>query len=158
MANDSVLYRVLQDVQATIQGMSLSSLSSGNVLLLKSINDRALSSIKNTLPAIVIAPLQEEMPRNAGLNDRDDVTYNVAVAIVAADNQDQAVNYALELNWRENCRRAFHAKQLGPSTTESVVCWVKPQAVIHPEAWYANLFLSLMVIQCICREVRTQAS
>jgi hypothetical protein len=155
---DSVLYRALSDVQSTIQGLSLSGISSGNVLLLKSLNDRALQSLASTLPAIVIAPLQEEMPRDAGLNDRDDITYNIAVAIVAADNQNQAVNYALELNWRENCRRAFHAKALGPLTTESVVCWVRPQAVIHPDAWYANLFLSMLVVQAICREVRTQAS
>jgi hypothetical protein len=98
------------------------------------------------------------MPRDAGLNDRDDITYNIAVAIVAADNQNQAVNYALELNWRENCRRAFHAKRLSPLTTESVVCWVRPQALIHPDAWYANLFLSMLVVQAICREIRTQAS
>jgi hypothetical protein len=155
---DSVLYRALSDVQSTIQGLSLSGISSANVLLLKSLNDRTLQSLSSTLPAIVIAPLQEELPHDAGLNDRDDITYNIVVAIVAADNQDQSVNYALELNWRENCRRAFHAKRLSPLTTESVVCWIRPQAVIHPDAWYANLFLSMLVIQAVCREVRTPAS
>jgi len=152
---DAVLYRVMQDIQTAIQaaitGGTLVGLAGANVVIQKIPTDR-----NQSLPAVVIAPTHEELPPGAGLNDRDDVTYSVTVAIINNDNQDQAANYEQELNWRQNIRRLFHMKQLGPLTTESVICRVKPLATIHPEAWYANLFLSMQIVQCVCREVRTQ--
>jgi hypothetical protein len=103
----------------------------------------------------VIAPAGEDLPLS-GMNDRDDVTYNILVAIVNNDNQDQSANYEQELNWRQNIRRLFHMQQLGPLTTESVKTFVKPLMTVDPSAWYANLFLSMHMIQATCREVRTQ--
>ena len=155
---DAVQYRAMQDVQAAIQGAitggSLVGLSTSSVVLLKSINDRSFTGA--SLPAVFIGPLPESMPPGAGVNDRDDIIYNVLVALVDNDKQNQTANWEQELNWRQNVRRLFHEKQLGPLTTESVITYVRPLAVVHPEAWYANLFVSMLVVAATCREVRTQ--
>jgi hypothetical protein len=154
MPADAVLYRVMQDIQSAIQGAitggTLVGLTTGNVVIQKVPTDR-----NQSLPCVIIAPSGEEDPAT-GVNDRDDITYNVLVALVNNDNQDQAANYEQELNWRQNIRRLFHMKQLGPLTTESVKTFVKPLMTVDPSAWYANLFLSMHMIQATCREVRTQ--
>ncbi len=147
---DAVLYRALQDIQGAIRALDLAGIDGANVVIEKMPTDR-----NQPLPAVIIAPAQEELPRAAGTNDRDDVTYHVAVALLAADNQDQSANFEQELEWRQKIRRQFHLKRLGPATTESVVCYVRPSTTIHPQAWSANLFLSLLIIECLCRESRT---
>jgi hypothetical protein len=146
----SVLYGVLEDIQATIQGAGLSGLPSSNVVI-----DKAPADRNRTLPAVVIAPLEERIDRNAGPTQRDDVGYQVGVYIVAADNQDQSANYQQYLNWRQNIRRLFHNKRIGSNSTASLISFVKPLAVAHPAAWFANLFLSIVIVQCLVREQRT---
>jgi hypothetical protein len=144
----------MQDIQSAIQGAitggTLVGLTASNVVIQKVPTDR-----NQSLPCVVIAPAGEDLPLS-GVNDRDDATYNILVAIVNNDNQDQAANYEQELNWRQNIRRLFHMQQLGPLTTESVKTFVKPLMTVDPSAWYANLFLSMHMIQATCREVRTQ--
>ncbi|HEV8000909.1 MAG TPA: hypothetical protein VGP63_13580 [Planctomycetaceae bacterium] len=151
---DAVLYRVMLDIQSAIQGAitngTLVGLSTSNVVIQKVPTDR-----NQSLPCVIIAPSGEEDP-GTGVNDRDDITYSVLIALVNNDNQDQAANYEQELNWRQNIRRLFHMKQLGPLTTESVKTFVKPLMTVDSSAWYANLFLSMHMIQATCREVRTQ--
>jgi hypothetical protein len=160
MPVDAVQYRVMQDIQSSIRGAITGGtlaggLTTGNVYLFKSINDRSLTSSAMTLPAVAIAPGPTLLPKT-GLNDKDEVIYQITVALVAADNQDQFANYEQELNWVQNVRRLFHAKQLGPLTTESVVTWVRPQETVHPDAWAAQLFLSILIVQAECRETRGQ--
>lgn len=151
---DAVLYRAMQDIQSAIQGAitggTLVGLSGDNVVIQKVPNDR-----NQSLPCVIIAPSGEEN-LSTGVNDQDDVTYNILVALVAADNQDQTANYEQELNWRQNIRRLFHMKQLGPLTAESTKTFVKPLMTVDPSAWYANLFLSMHMIQATCRETRDQ--
>jgi hypothetical protein len=145
---------VMQDIQGAIQGAitggTLVGLSTSNVVIQKVPSDR-----NQSLPCVVIAPQGEEL-ETTGVNDRDDITYNVVVALVNNDNQDQSANYEQELNWRQNIRRLFHMKQLGPLTIESVKTFVKPLETVDREAWYANLLKSAMLVQATCREVRTQ--
>ncbi len=156
MSADAVLYRVMQEhiqgaIQGAITGGTLVGLSTSNVVIQKVPSDR-----NQSLPCVVIAPQGEEL-ETTGVNDRDDITYNVLVALVNNDNQDQSANYEQELNWRQNIRRLFHMKQLGPLTTESVKTFVKPlENGRDREAWYANLLKSAMLVQATCREVRTQ--
>lgn len=145
----------MQDVQSAIVGAinggTLVGLSTANVVLQKVATDR-----NQVLPAIMISPAEEEMPPAAGVNDRDDITYNIMVALVNNDNQDQTVNFEQELNWRQNVRRLFHNQKLGPRTTENVLCRVKPLATVEPGAWRANLFVSTLIVQAVCRETRNQ--
>jgi hypothetical protein len=150
---DAVVYRAMQDVQSAIVGSinagTLVGLSAANVVIQKLATDR-----NQALPAVVISPVQEEMPPEGGVNDRDDITYNIVLALINNDNQNQTANFEQELNWRQNIRRLFHNQKLGPLTTENVLCRVKPLATVHRDAWYANLFLSLLVVEVICRETR----
>lgn len=152
---DAVLYRAMQDIQTAIVGAinsgTLVGLSAANVVIQKLSTDR-----NQALPAVVISPTEEDMPPSGGVNDRDDITYNIVLALINNDNQNQTANFEQELNWRQNIRRLFHNQKLGPLTTENVRCSVKPLATVHPDAWYANLFLSLLVIQATCRETRAQ--
>jgi hypothetical protein len=151
---DAVVYRAMEDIQSAIQGAitggTLVGLSTANVVIQKVPSDR-----NQSLPCVIIAFASEELPLS-GVNDQDDVTYNILVALVNNDNQNQFANYEQELNWRQNVRRLFHMKQLGPLTTESIKTFVKPLVTVDPSAWYANLFLSMLLIQATCREVRTQ--
>ena len=152
---DAVVYRAMQDIQSAIVGAinagTLVGLSAANVVIQKLATDR-----NQALPAVVISPTEEEMPPAGGVNDRDDITYNIVVALINNDNQNQTSNFEQELNWRQNIRRLFHNQKLGPLTVENVMCRVKPMATVHPDAWYANLFLSMFVVQAICRETRQQ--
>jgi len=75
---------------------------------------------------------------------------------MAGDDQNQSTNLAQYLNWRMNIRRLFHSQQLGPLTVENIACWVKPGEVVDQKAWYANLFVSWLVVQAVCRETRAQ--
>jgi hypothetical protein len=145
----------MQDVQTAIVGAinagTLVGLDAANVVIQKVPSDR-----NQALPAVVISPTQEEMPPSAGVNDRDDIAYNIVLALINNDNQNQTANFEQELNWRQNVRRLFHNQKLGPLTTENVMCRVKPLATVHPDAWSANLFLSMLVVQVLCRETRAQ--
>ena len=134
-----------------INAGTLVGLSAANVVINKLATDR-----NQALPAVVISPTQEDLPAAGGLNDRDDITYNIAVALVNNDNQDQTANFEQELNWRQNVRRLFHNQKLGPRTTENVFCRVHPLATVEPAAWRTNLFVSTLVVQAVCRETRTQ--
>ncbi len=154
--SDAVQYRAMQDLQSTIQGLNLSGLVGSNVAFMKVATDRGRSTAAGTLPAVLIAPLREQMPRGGGTNSQDDITYPFFVGIVAGDNQDQADNYELYLNWRMNIRRAFHAKQLGPLTVENIACWVEPGDAVDQQAFYLNLFSSWLIVQVVCRETRNQ--
>jgi hypothetical protein len=153
--SDAVLFRAMQDVQTAIVGAinagTLVGLDAANVVIQKVPSDR-----NQALPAVVISPTQEDMPPSAGVNDRDDVAYNIVLALINNDNQNQTANFEQELNWRQNVRRLFHNQKLGPLTTENVMCRVKPLATVHPDAWSANLFLSMLVVQVLCRETRAQ--
>ncbi|HXY33984.1 MAG TPA: hypothetical protein VEI07_18635 [Planctomycetaceae bacterium] len=158
---DAVVYRAMQDIQSAIQGAitggTLVGLSSSNVFIQKIATDRN----QQNFPFVTIAPIGEELPAT-GTNDLDTVVYKILVAIVNNDNQDQAGNAAQgigfeqELQWKQNIRRLFHMKQLGPLTTESVKTTVKSLITVDPSAWYANLWLCAIEIDAECREVRTQ--
>jgi len=105
------------------------------------------------LPAIVIAPCgREQLDPQAGTTSRDDVVYRVLVAILAADNGDQAAGFDQYLGWRESIRRLFHDQPL------AALCFsvqVEPLDVVDRDAWFErNLFASGLVINCYSREPR----
>ncbi len=154
MPADAVVYRAMLDIQTAIQGAitggSLTGINGANVVIEKTPTDR-----QRSLPAVVIYHLGEQYP-TTGLNDRDDVIYQILVALIAADNQELTANLELYSNWRQNVRRLFHMKRLAPQTTESVICRVTGGVAVEPGAFRANVFLGTLLIACECREVRTQ--
>jgi hypothetical protein len=163
---DAVVYRAMLDIQTAIQGAitggTLVGISSGSVFIVRNPTDRNyLSSLANNFPGVLIATTGETRTPS-GLNDRDEVIYQIVIAIVNNDNQSQAgnagqsVTWQQELQWKQNISRLFHMKQLGPQTTESVKTNVRPLVTLDPAAWYANLWLCMLLVEAECREPRTQ--
>jgi hypothetical protein len=163
---DAVVYRAMLDIQTAIQGAitggTLVGISSGSVFIVRNIMDRNyLSGLAGNFPGVLIAAVGENRPLT-GLNDQDTVVYQIAVALVNNDNQNQVGNAAQniswqqELQWKQNISRLFHMKQLGPQTVESTKTFVESKMTLDPGAWEANLWLCIMLIKAECREPRTQ--
>ena len=145
----AVLEQCLLAVQSRIQGLSLSGIANGSVIVQKVPSDRNV-----TRPGVLIGPVgAEAVSLPAGSNLRDDIGYPVYVGLVAADDQDQSVNRARNLLWREKIRRAFHAQRL-PGVALVFTCGVETRDIVAPD-WFASMrFVSAMVVRCFAREPR----
>jgi hypothetical protein len=152
----AVQFDILEAVQTAIQGLSLSGVSSANVVLLKVATDQAPDLPGVKFPAILIAPFgAETLTPTAGTNLRDDIEYPVLVAIVVADNRSQTTGFETYLGWRQSIRRKFHHKTEAFSGVSSVFnSVVTPLAVVDAPAWVRNSFVSGLVVRVSSREVR----
>jgi hypothetical protein len=146
---EAVMEQCLVAVQSRIQGLSLSGIANGSVVI------RKVPDVKNvTMPAVFIAPLgSETVSLPAGSNLRDDVGYPVFVGIVANDNQDQVENRGRNLLWRQKVRRAFHAQRL-TGVAEVFTCGIETRDIIAPDWFQAMRFVSAMIVRCMSREAR----
>lgn len=155
----SIHYQCMEAVQAAIQALALAGVTSSNIVVRKLGTDRGADwgDGSVSLPAIVIHSVGVETvnPR-AGSNYRDDIDYPIPVNILAADNQDLVTNHERYLMWREQIRKRFtHQRLTITSTGASMIrTFTQPGAIMHPGAWYANLWHSTMIIRCTTREPR----
>ncbi len=157
MPANAVLYDILTAVQTGVVALSLSGVANANILVMKVPSDLDRDFPATKFPAVIIAPYGPEILNPAdGTNLRDDILYPVLVAILAADNGDQAANFNDYLTWRQQIRHAFHNTNLGTNGALAYNVQVVPQDIVDRSAWFErNLFASGMVLHCYSREPRT---
>jgi hypothetical protein len=153
----AVQYDILGAIKTAIQGLSLSGVSSANVVLLKVATDQQSDLPGVKFPAILLAPFgAETMDPAAGTNVRDDTVYPVLVGIVAADNRSQTASFETYLGWRESIRKKFHNNISAFSGVSSVFnSVVSPLAIVDAPAWLKNSFVSGLIVRVSSREART---
>lgn len=145
---EAVWYRCLTGVQAVIQGLSLTGISSGQVYVRKVPWDRDI-----TKPGIIVCPVKETSDPKAGTNERDDIGYGVHVVLIRASNQDAEVNLALHLKQREQISRALRHQPLA-GVSEIYTVFIEPGPVIDPVSFAQQYDVQALVARCISREVR----
>lgn len=154
----SVLDQLLDETVTKIKALTLTGLATTTaVKRLKCVLDRDFPT-----PGIGVSVLGPEEITETGPNQKDDVIYNILVAIKVADNQDQTANSDGETQflWRQKIRRRFSHQPGGTfpfsAVTEAVACSVKPLNVIDEQIWAAdNLLVSALVLRVQCREGRS---
>ena len=153
----SVLDQILDTVVTKIKALTLTGMPSASIKRLKCILDRDFPT-----PGIGVAVLGPEEISETGPNQKDDVIYNIVVAIKVADNQDQAAQNEGETQflWRQKIRRRFSNQPGGTfafsAITEACTCTVRPLKIIDEAIWATdNLLISALVLRIQCREDRT---
>jgi hypothetical protein len=144
---DALHERLITGIKSRVQGLLLSGIANGSIYDRKVITDRDV-----TKPAVIVSPEGIETDL-AGRNESDDWGYPVSLMIVAADNQTLATSRATYLEWRRRIKKAMHNQRL-PGVTEIHRMIVEPLTIVDPQYWLANLWVSGMVIRCVCRETR----
>lgn len=153
---ESLHARCLTAVQARIRSLTLSGLPSDNVVVRKLPVDRNLAASGAIgLPAIVLSPRRAEMPPTTGTNSRDDVHYDVLVAIFDRDNQEPTLQLNLDrhLLWREQIARAFRNQRL-TGVAEVINAQVEPAEGLLDDAWKHELMASALLLRFTSRETR----
>ena len=154
MARSSILYQAMTAAQTKIQGLSLTDLTSAQIVLQKVLVQREGLA----LPCIILAP-GPSVPQSRGTNLRDDWTRHIQVGIFAADNQDESTaNLDRYLLWQEQIEQAFVSQSLTiTSTTYGHVleCSIAAHNNLDFVHWRNNLLVTAFFIQIKTREPRT---
>lgn len=155
---ESVHYRCLLAAQSRIQGLTLSGIANGSILVQKV--PMALDALWGAspktyqFPGIILSPLgSEKFSHEEGSNYRDTVGYPVVVAIFDADNRSLTANHAKYLLWRQKIERAFRNQRL-PGVTEIERAFIEPGPILDLGHWFANRFHSALTIRFKSYEVR----
>lgn len=104
---DSVYKQIIDATVARIQALTMSGISTANIVARKTPIDRNL-----TKPCIIVYPVTERQPPNGGTNARDETIYGVGIVAIAAGNQDPTTNLERLLKWRQQIRLALHNHRL----------------------------------------------
>lgn len=158
----AVLFDILTQVRADIQSLNLSGLSPAAILIQKVVSVKVVDlSLPEgqRFPCVLIAPWGRE-GNVAASNLRDDVTYPVAVCIIASESgeqkqprEKQEQNFDQYLGWRQSIRRAFSNQRLTTTLCHNVV--VQPLDITDRAAWEEKgLWVSALLLQCTNREAR----
>ena len=142
---ESVFRRILLAVQAKIRLLALTGITSANVVIRSVVTERNL-----TYPAVEIAP-GRRTPINGVLNSND-YTYDVIVAILAADNQTPDATAAYTA-WAEQLGNAFDYQRLS-GVAEVNRCVISPGDAVDRQGWDMNRFLGLTILKFSTRETR----
>lgn len=151
-ASESVWFQILAAVQARVQGLSLSGVSSSNIDVRKVPSDRNL-----TLPGIVICGLKEAAPPLQGTVNLDDVIYPVLIGCIEADNQESTLTANLNRHtlWRQTIRRSFHAQPRLAGVPTVINSFVEPSELCSFDGWRNNKWASGLIVRFTSREPRT---
>ena len=159
MAN-ATLYDILVAVKADLSALSLKGMPPANIIIHKAITTKLRDLPAVRFPCIVIAPWgRETMPPAAGTNVRDDITYPVAIAMMASEATDneqpgqrQTQNLNQYLTWRETIISSFHNQRL---TTLCQQGFVQPLDIVDNTSWHQkNLWVSGLILNCTSRKTR----
>lgn len=150
---DSTYKQILDAVEDTIEGLSLTDIADSSVVVLK----HAITARKGdlpVLPGVVIAPFGAiSMPKDAGTNASDDITYPVIVAHVQPSNESNTSNMERALKWHQRIAAAFRSKRLG-AVTCVYTCNVDPLPVFAYPEWLRGHDIGGMVLNFVSRELR----
>src|SRR5579872_584335 len=150
---NAILFDILNQVKAAVESRGLVGIGTANVIVQKVPANRPTDLPAQQFPCITIAPYgRERLDPQAGTTSRDDVVYRIVVAILAADNGDQAAHFNQYLAWRQSIRQLFHDQPLAN------LCFrveVEPLEIVDRDAWLQrNLFASALILNCFSRETR----
>ena len=147
---DPIHERILDAVQARIQGLALSGVPSGQVYVRK-----VPWTKETTFPCVQVAPIGvERIQPNQGTNVRDDIGYPVLVVLADTDDQKQQTNRARNLLWRHRVIKAFRSQRL-TGVSEVHNCTVEPQAILPPSEWRNDSrWIGALVLRFVTREAR----
>lgn len=150
-----VYYRILTAVQATIQGLGLSGISSANIIAKKLPLVRVFADNSLSLPGVLITPQREQIT-GRGTNLRDDIVYGVLVTFLETDNQEKtlAANLSRHLQWRETVAGAFRSQRLN-GVDEVVIGNVSPLDAVDGGRWLMQYFAGAVLLQFTARQART---
>lgn len=140
---DAIHYQCCEAVQAFIQALALTGISSDKVLIRKFPRNRDAMAV-----GCYITPLREtRAPVDTG---RDEMGYRVQVTLVQASDGDLTSNLATELLWRQRITLGMSEKPLtGVEEIHSVI--VDPGPVVIPSAFLQQYDISVILLRCECQ-------
>lgn len=148
---------VLAGVRSVIAGLTLTGLSSANVVAML-VGDDEEGNGPNVpgFPCVICCyEGGEAVDPSAGTNLRDDVVYPVSVVILSSENRSNT-NRERNLKWRQQIRRAFHHQRLsGVTAGHAWKCEVRPGAIADRPRWLQNQHAQVLVVAVTVREPRT---
>lgn len=153
----SVLYDILGAVQTAIRGLSLTGMSSGNVVLLKIATNHLKDFPSGQFPAIVVAPANNAVEKILpGTNRRNDIVYPIVVVMLDNDKQSQSSNFDRNLTWRQKIIRQFNSNISAFTGVTTVFdSQVQPLAIVDGPSWVKDNWVSGLILNVSSRESRT---
>jgi hypothetical protein len=147
--SESVLYQCLEAVRDVIRGLSLAGVSSDDIVFRKLPWDREIDH-----PGVIVYPAPEAV--QGATNLRDDVGYAIQVATIRVSNHDLVVGLDVTSLWRQQIRRALHAKPLS-GVSEVYTARVEPKEVTWGPGFQNMYDVGLLTVRLIAREPQTVA-
>lgn len=147
---EAVYEQILTQVQADIQAIGMSGVSSDDIILHKVPED----VVGHAKPYILVSPFNGEKNLE-GTTNKDDTVYQVMVACIDSGNRNQTSNRNRWLMWRQQIRRTFEQKRLS-SITSVYKTEVTFRDVVDPNAWFnRNDMVGGLLLNVYSREART---
>lgn len=138
-------------VQSEIRSLALEGVQSSNIVVAKVPTDR--KGLLPALPGLIISTWGSAKVVG-GSNIRDDIGYQILVAMVQASNTDQTENADRASYWSERISRKFRLQRLNgvPSVN---TCRLISDVKFDKSAFFdANKDVSVIVLQFENREAR----
>ena len=160
MAGTVVTYDAIINLQTAVQGLSLVLPGGGTLPTTRVYARKILTDCNVTLPCVIIALGPMPPVEEPGLNLRDDWDTPLIVAIVAAGNQNYALDSETEalLLWEQRTRRLVNNVRVTGTYGDSTLkqCRWQPWPVAQLGLWEtANLWVQGGFAHVITREPRT---
>jgi len=157
MAGTSAYNQILDEVQTQIKALSLTGVTTTNILVLKytTLREDQLAA----LPAVLISPFGQPRVISGGPADNigmNVIQYPVAIMCLQAGNQDQTTNLDRIALWLQKIFMEFYHKSIAAVTAGTVyTCEADPRDTFHPDAWFDNLDAGGIVLRFNCQLVRS---
>jgi len=139
--------RMLQEVANRIVGLSLTGIDADHVRV-----DILPITLNVTYPAIFVSLDGCTETSQKATNRRDDVTYEVSVAIAhKASIEDVTTRMPQALGWRRSIRQSFRNQGI-PNIAEVFRCNVRHLPIVPKETKEFLLFITSLIIELTVRE------
>lgn len=126
---DAVLTRCIAAVVSRLQLLTLSGISSSNIVSIADITNTA--GVVNS-PCVLVA--REPVPHQykGGVNDRDDIGYPIQVLFCESDCLGSQSDVARWDKWREQAERSFRNQRLPGVTESQLASDIEPLKILDP--------------------------
>lgn len=152
MSSLSTMEQIKDAVVSGIQSLNLPGIDAASVIKVKVLSDRKDEFPK--LPGVIVANYGNKAAiLNQGVTSRDDIPYQVIVAVLQAGNQDQT-QYADRMEfWTERISSKFRFQALSQVST---VYYCEPVTDVNFDsgAFFKNLDAGILIFRFISRETR----
>lgn len=150
----SLVKQLMEAVGTTIRSLSLTGISSVNVL--EQWMPRVLRDVEaSSLPKVFVCPW-DRLSFPGILTGKDDIGVPIVVVFVAAQNQDQTTNISRNTDWTWKTLSAFRYQQIsGISSFYGVYnCIPEVDVQVNPDWFMTGLYVSAFVLRFITRSPR----